>query len=99
MPPMGDPSSPAAGPWYQGVTRAQWLVLAIASAGWVFDVLEGQLFGSLMNRMMPVLLDGAGISRSHQELFVNVGLGAFLAGGALGGIVFGVLADRWGRRW
>ena len=97
---MGTPSPPAAaGPWYQGVTRAQWLVLAIASAGWVFDVFEGQLFGSLMNRMLPTLLDGAGIGRQHQELFVNVGLGAFLAGGALGGIVFGVLADRWGRRW
>ncbi len=26
------------GRWYDGVTRYQWLVLLIASAGWVFDV-------------------------------------------------------------
>src|SRR5438477_459733 len=31
MPPMGDPSSPAAGPWYQGVTRAQRRARAAAS--------------------------------------------------------------------
>ena len=30
--------------WYTGVTRYHWLVLAIASAGWVFDVFEGQVF-------------------------------------------------------
>jgi hypothetical protein len=30
--------------WYSGVTVQQWLVLAIASAGWIFDVYEGQLF-------------------------------------------------------
>jgi hypothetical protein len=34
---------------WQGVTRYQWLVLAIASAGWVFDVFEGQIFASCMN--------------------------------------------------
>ncbi len=27
--------------WYSGVTSYQWLVLAIASAGWVFDAFEG----------------------------------------------------------
>jgi MFS family permease len=103
---MGDLSSavaagPPPGPWYQGVTRAQWLVLAIASAGWVFDVFEGQLFGSLMNRMMPMLLTGAGLpaDRDTREFFVYVGIGAFLGGGALGGVLFGMLADRWGRRW
>ncbi len=94
------PAAPATGPWYQGVTRAQWLVLAIASAGWVFDIFEGQLFGSLMNQMLPILLANADLpaDRSTREFFVYVGIGAFLAGGALGGVAFGMLADRWGRR-
>ena len=30
--------------WYAEVTRYQWLVLVIASAGWVFDAFEGQIF-------------------------------------------------------
>jgi MFS family permease len=32
------------------------------------------------------------------EVAYNISLAAFLAGGALGGIAFGMLADRWGRR-
>ena len=30
--------------WYEGITRYQWLVLTIASLGWMFDVFEGQIF-------------------------------------------------------
>ena len=30
--------------WYEGLHRAHWIMLAVASAGWVFDVYEGQLF-------------------------------------------------------
>ena len=29
--------------WYQGVTGYQWLVLVVASLGWVFDAFEGQI--------------------------------------------------------
>jgi MFS family permease len=79
------------------VTRAQWLVLAIACAGWVFDVFEGQIFGPCMDDALHQLLHGTGLEQ-FRELFVNVGLAAFLAGGAVGGIVFGMTADRWGRR-
>ena len=30
--------------WYEGITRYEWIVLIIASAGWIFDVYEGQIF-------------------------------------------------------
>lgn len=91
-------SSPApSGPWYQGVTRYQWMVLAIAAAGWVFDVFEGQLFGSLMSKFRPALLEAGGLM-DYKELFFYVWIGAFLAGGAVGGVAFGILADRWGRQ-
>src|SRR5262249_24211485 len=91
-------SEPAARePWWRSVTRYQWLVLAIASAGCVFDVFEGQSFGSCMNAALAELLRRSGLG-DRQELFVNVGLAAFLAGGALGGVLFGMMADRWGRR-
>jgi MFS family permease len=73
------------------------MVLAIASAGWVFDVFEGQIFGSCMNEALPVLLAGTGLE-DYRELFVNAGIAAFLLGGAVGGVGFGMMADRWGRR-
>lgn len=81
--------------WYEGITRYQWLVLLIASLGWVFDVFEGQIFVASMRDAMPQLLDGAedGIVR----YWTNVALGSFLLGGAVGGVFFGVLSDRIGR--
>jgi MFS family permease len=94
--PSGGPAGEA-GPWWGEVTRYQWFVLLLASAGWVFDVFEGQIFGACMNEALPTLLRGTGLE-SKKELLINVSLGAFLAGGALGGVVFGMMADRWGRR-
>ena len=40
-------------PWYHGITKYQWLVLLIASLGWVFDIFEGQIFVASMNEAMP----------------------------------------------
>jgi hypothetical protein len=45
--------------WYAGVTRYQWLVLAVASAGWVFDAFEGQLFNITRGQMLPAVLSVA----------------------------------------
>jgi MFS family permease len=87
---------PTPAPWYSGITRYQWLVLTIASLGWIFDVFEGQIFVASMNEALPSLLP-PGTSDATSKLFNNIALGAFLAGGALGGVVFGALGDRIGR--
>jgi MFS family permease len=81
--------------WNEGISKYQWLVLFIASLGWVFDVFEGQIFVASMRDAMPQLLGDApdGIIRYWN----NVALGSFLLGGAIGGIFFGVLSDRIGR--
>ena len=42
-------------PWYKNVTRYQWLVLLIASLGWMFDIFEGQIFVTTMKEAMPSL--------------------------------------------
>jgi MFS family permease len=83
-------------PWYSGITSYQWLVLMIASLGWIFDVFEGQVFVASMNEAMPSLLP-TDASEATSKLYNNIALGAFLAGGALGGVVFGALGDRIGR--
>jgi MFS family permease len=100
------PASSAAAssqPWYRGVTGYQWLVLVIASLGWVFDAFEGQLYNITRGEMLPDLLRTsdptltaeaiATLTKSWGERF----LGIFLIGGTLGGWIFSSLADRWGR--
>jgi MFS family permease len=88
--------------WYHGVTRYQWLVLVIASLGWIFDVFEGQIFVASMSEAMPSLLpedvrQDPEARRGHVSYYNYVALAAFLAGGAVGGVVFGRLSDRIGR--
>lgn len=80
--------------WYEGLTRTHWVMLAVASAGWVFDVYEGQLFTIFKTPMLTELTGGA---PGAVDMQANVGLAAFLLGGALGGLIFGVLGDRHGR--
>lgn len=94
--------------WYQGITRYQWLVLVIACLGWVFDIFEGQIFVASMNEAMPTFIaretgpggeplsDQARAGRAAR--YNNIALAAFLAGGAIGGILFGILSDRIGRK-
>ena len=91
------PSSPPSSAWYAGVTREQWVVLAIASAGWVFDTFEGQVFNITRGQMLTELLGtrgGPGEVRRWGDLFLAI----FLVGGTTGGVLFGTLADRFGRK-
>lgn len=83
--------------WYRDVTRYQWLVLVIASLGWVFDAFEGQLYNITRADMLPSLLN---VSPDHElvKLWGERFLGIFLLGGTLGGWIFSSLADRWGRK-
>ncbi|MDB5358325.1 MAG: major facilitator superfamily 1 [Phycisphaerales bacterium] len=81
--------------WYSGVTGYQWLVLVIASAGWIFDTFEGQLFNITRQEMLREL---AGNDPQRLKFWGDFFLGVFLAGGAVGGVAFGSLADRIGRK-
>lgn len=94
---MSTPTENPAAPWWSGVTRYQWLVLAIASAGWVFDTFEGQIFNLTRRQMLEEIL-GAGATPAAISQWGDIFLGIFLAGGTLGGILFGWLGDVWGRR-
>jgi MFS family permease len=88
--------SPSNTKWYSGVTRYQWLVLIIASLGWVFDAFEGQLYNITRGDMLPDLLKVAPDDPAV-KIWGERFLGIFLIGGTLGGWLFSSLADKWGR--
>jgi len=83
--------------WYSGITAYQWLVLVLASLGWVFDVFEGQLFVAGMKEATPAVVSGTP-TPGEIRFYDNVILAAFLLGGAAGGVIFGMLSDRIGRK-
>ena len=82
--------------WYAAVTRYQWLVLIVASLGWVFDAFEGQIFNITRKAMLAEILGPTATEAAVKE-WGDIVLGFFLVGGTLGGWLFGMLADRWGR--
>ena len=71
-------------------TRTHYLILGMSWAGWLFDFYDLMLFSFLVIPIKRSL----GLSDSSLSLLV----GTTLAATALGGIVFGWLADRFGRK-
>ena len=82
--------------WYAGVTRYQWLVLIVASLGWIFDAFEGQIYNLTRADMLPDLLNVPADDPSV-KVWGERFLGIFLIGGTFGGLLFSSLADKWGR--
>src|SRR2546430_3514344 len=75
--------------------RGQWLTLAAALLGWMFDGLEMGLFPLVAG---PALGDLLGTSDPSQvSRWVAVITAGFLVGAATGGVLFGWLGDRIGR--
>jgi MFS family permease len=75
---------------YEKPTGAHYRILAMSWAGWVFDFYDLMLFSFLL---IPI---GQELNLSNVAL--SYILGASLAATALGGVVFGVLSDRFGRK-
>ena len=71
-------------------TGRHYLILGMCWAGWLFDFYDLMLFSFLLAPIQKSL----GLS----EVSLSLLLGASLAATALGGILFGYLADRFGRR-
>jgi MFS family permease len=97
------PASPASdagrGPWYAEMNRYHWFVLIVAALGWLFDCLDQQLFNLARKPAMESLLASAGAAADPKAVDFYGGLSTciFLAGWATGGLIFGVIGDRFGR--
>src|SRR5947209_8331111 len=75
--------------------RGQWLTLAAALLGWMFDGLEMGLFPLVAG---PALADLLGTTDTTEVgRWVAIITAGFLVGAATGGVLFGWLGDRIGR--
>ena len=86
--------------WRHGVTRYQWLVLFVAWLGWVFDAMDSTIYTLVLHPALHDLLrvqTGGGVSQEAIGWYGGIILSIFLIGWAIGGVAFGVVADRFGR--
>lgn len=87
-------------PWWRELTRYHWFVFVVAALGWLFDCLDQQLFvlarPAAMKELLPPLEDPREFAE-QVKIYGNYATSVFLAGWAIGGLLFGVLGDRIGR--
>jgi len=84
------------GPWYTGLTRYHWFVLIVCSLGWLFDTMDQQLFLLGRTPALTALL-AEGTPPAEINRYGGYATAIFMLGWATGGLIFGVLGDRWGR--
>jgi MFS family permease len=86
---LAAPTSPHT-PWHRHITRAQWNALFAAQAGWMLDAMDVMLYAFALTTLQ----------REFGLTSAEVGgvASATLLTAAAGGIGFGILADRIGRR-
>ncbi len=83
-----------------GLSRYQWLVLFAAWLGWGFDVFDGLLFNYVSPICVPNLLHLNPASPETGKIVWSVTAyltSLLLIGWAIGGVIFGRVADRLGR--
>ncbi|OLL31175.1 MFS transporter [Burkholderia sp. SRS-W-2-2016] len=82
-------AAPAGQPWYRGATRAQWRAFGSAYIGWMLDIMDLMLFAMVIREISVDLHFDKGVAGVIASLT--------LVSTAIGGLVFGYLADRIGR--
>lgn len=95
----GKPSPGTRTRWHDEITRTQWLVLAGTTLGWGLDGFAGSLYVLVLGPTMTELLPHSGVAPTPASIGFYGGLtvALFLVGWATGGILFGILADYFGR--
>ncbi|MEY4191404.1 MAG: putative sialic acid transporter [Planctomycetota bacterium] len=75
------------------LTPYHWFVFSMASLAWLFDCLDQQLFLIARNSSMKALLP----EEYDLKLYGGYATSIFVAGWAMGGLIFGSVGDRIGR--
>jgi MFS family permease len=81
--------------WYRELTPYQWRVLLCTCLGWALDIMDGYLYAIIL---FPAMSDLLGTTESSViGWYGGIVLSIFMIGWALGGLIFGPIADRYGR--
>ncbi len=78
------------------ITAYHWLVVILATCGWLFDCMGQRIFVISREPALRELL-GATVSGDTVRHWGGLATSMMMVGWATGGILFGLMSDRWGR--
>ncbi len=76
-------------PWYREINKKQWRALVASSMGWMLDAMDVTLYAMVLVHVMADLQ----MDKSMGGLLASL----TLLSSAVGGIIFGIFADKYGR--
>ncbi|HUR32224.1 MAG TPA: MFS transporter [Vicinamibacterales bacterium] len=82
---------------FDGVTPYHWLVVVIASCGWLFDCMDQRIFLLGREPALRELLGNDPQAAAHIRTMSGYATTSMILGWATGGIIFGMMSDRLGR--
>jgi MFS family permease len=82
---------------FDGVTPYHWLVVIIASAGWLFDCMDQRLFILGRESALTELLQHDPALLPYIKTHIGYATTSMILGWATGGIIFGMMSDKLGR--
>jgi MFS family permease len=82
---------------FEGVTPYHWLVVVIASAGWLFDCMDQRLFILGRESALKDLLQSDPARLASIKTHIGYATTSMILGWATGGIIFGMMSDKMGR--
>jgi MFS family permease len=83
-------------PWWRELTRYHYLVVIIASCGWLFDCMDQRIFALSREPALREVL-GSGAADAVVKDWGGYATSVMMIAWATGGIIFGMMSDRWGR--
>ena len=83
-------------PWWKQLNGYHWFVFAMASLAWLFDCLDQQLFILARQNAITDLM-GKATDPTVIKAYGSYATSIFVAGWAVGGLIFGSVGDRIGR--
>jgi MFS family permease len=82
---------------FDGVTAYQWIVVIIASCGWLFDCMDQRIFVLARKSALEELLGSDAQALAAINTYIGYATTSMILGWATGGIIFGVMSDKIGR--
>ena len=82
---------------FDGVTPYHWLVVIVASLGWLFDCMDQWLFVLARESALKVLLQNDAAALAKIKKYIGYATTSMILGWATGGIIFGMMSDKLGR--